>query len=66
MELPVLVLPQPNGFRASTGEPFNLSAEGPTPDTAIGALRSAIVAKLQTGQIRTIILPESEITSTAA
>jgi len=54
MELPILVLPQSTGFRASTGAPLDLTADGPTPDAAVDALRSLLTAKLQGGQIRTV------------
>jgi hypothetical protein len=66
MELPVLVTQQPNGFRAATGGPLDLSAEGATPDAAIAALRAAVVAKLQDGQVRTLVVSDTEITATAA
>jgi len=34
MEIPILVEPNAGGFRASTGEPYNFSAEGTTADAA--------------------------------
>lgn len=65
MELPVLVTQQPNGFRAATGGPFDLSAEGVTPDAAIAALRAAVVAKLRDGQVHTLVVSDAEITAIA-
>ena len=49
MNFPVLVLPQASGFRASTGRPLDLAADGPTPDDAVAALRSLVAAKLNGG-----------------
>lgn len=54
MELPVLVTEQPTGFPAVAGEPFNLTADGPTADAALAVLRAAVVAKLQSGHVRTL------------
>ena len=58
MELPVLVSPRSAGFRASTGGPFDLSADGPTPDAAVDALRALLVAQLQSGQVRTLTVTD--------
>jgi hypothetical protein len=66
MEFPVLVTQQANGFRAATGGPFDLTADGPTPDAAVGALRAAVVAKLQSGEVRTLTVSDTEITLAAA
>lgn len=66
MELPVLVLPQPSGFRASTGGPLDLTADGPTADAAVDALRAAVVAKLQSGTVRTLTLSDADVTSALA
>jgi hypothetical protein len=43
MEIPVLVEPLPDGrgFRARTGHPFDLAAEGPTKAAAIQQLQRA-------------------------
>ena len=54
MELPVLVSPLPAGFRAATGGPLDLTADGPTPDAAVDALRALLTAKLQGAQLRTV------------
>lgn len=51
MELPVLIEPIPSqGFRATTGEPFSLQADGSTPEEAIRNLRTSIGQKLQGGK----------------
>lgn len=43
MQIPVLVEPVAgNGYRATGGEPFALSAEGDTPDAALNKLRELI------------------------
>lgn len=53
MELPILILPHPQGFQASTGGPLDLAAVGPTPDAAAATLRSLVEQKLyQGGQLR--------------
>lgn len=59
MELPVLVSPQPTGFRASTGGPLDLAADGPTPDAAVGALRDLVLARLRSGQMRTLAVTDA-------
>jgi hypothetical protein len=50
MQLTVLIEPV-NGslFRARSGEPLVLSAEGPTPDEAVSRLRSLIAERLAAG-----------------
>jgi hypothetical protein len=58
MEIPVLVEPSPAGFRASTGAPLGLSADGPTADAAMTALRTLVADRLHAGsQLRTLIVP---------
>ena len=47
--IPVLLEPTPAGFRATTGAPLNLSAEAPTADEALAAVRGAYTAKLAAG-----------------
>ncbi|MBA4064729.1 MAG: hypothetical protein C0501_13645 [Isosphaera sp.] len=47
--IPVLLEPTPGGFRATTGAPLNLSAEAPTADEALAAVRGAYAAKLAAG-----------------
>jgi hypothetical protein len=50
MQIPVLVEPiLNNGFRAKTGEPLPLTAEGATPDEAVANLRAAIDRQLKNG-----------------
>jgi hypothetical protein len=49
MEIPVLVEPSSAGFRAATGAPLNLSADGPTPDAAMTALRTLLADRLRAG-----------------
>jgi hypothetical protein len=67
MEFPVLVLPQPSGFRASTGGPLDLAADGPTPDAAVAALQSLVAAKLHAGgRIRTLTVTDVDSIQAAA
>jgi hypothetical protein len=67
MELSILILPHPPGFRASTGGPLDLAAVGPTPDAAVASLRSLITNKLhQGGQIRSVILTDVDSIQTSA
>lgn len=51
MEIPVLVEPLPNGkgFRATTGEPLSISAEGATRDDALVQLQSLTNGRLAAG-----------------
>jgi len=50
MELPVLIEPtQNNGFRASTGEPLGLCAEGTSKQEALGNLQALLNHRLQHG-----------------
>jgi hypothetical protein len=59
MEIPVLVEPSPAGFRAVTGGPLDLSAEGPTADAALAARRSLIADRLRSGaQLRTLTVTD--------
>ncbi len=52
MQIPVLVEPVVNnGFRARAGEPLALTAEGATPDEAVGNLRAAIDRQLKNGSL---------------
>ena len=66
LELPVLVSPQPTGFRASTGGPLDLTADGPTPDAAVDALRTLLATKLQGSQIRAVIVTDVDSLRAAA
>lgn len=59
MEIPVLVEPTPAGFRAAAGSPFDLSADGPTPDAALDALRERVADRLKGGaQLRSLSPPQ--------
>jgi hypothetical protein len=62
MHLPVLIEPVAgNGFRATGGPPFILSAEGATREEALQKLRQAIARRLETGaEIVSLEIPESE------
>lgn len=46
MELAVSVAPHASGYRASTGSPLDLTADGPTADAAVDALRGLVSARL--------------------
>jgi len=56
MQIPVLVEPVANnGFRARTGEPLPVSADGGTPEEAVGNLRAAMDRQLKDGkQLRSV------------
>jgi len=54
MELPVYVLPSGSGYRATTGGPLDLTADGSTADAAMDALHQLIVARLRAGEVRTL------------
>lgn len=59
MEIPVLVEPSPTGFRATTGAPLGLTADGPTADAALAALRAIVAERLRAGaQIRTLAMTD--------
>ena len=50
MEIPVLIEPVPgNGFRAASGEPFAIVAEGTTPEDALDRFKRSLAAKLSNG-----------------
>jgi hypothetical protein len=51
MQIPILIEPLPNskGFRARTGEPLSLSAEGATRDAAVHQLESLAKGKIASG-----------------
>lgn len=49
VDIPVLVEPHPPGFRASTGGPLDLTADGPTPEAALDALRGLVADRLKAG-----------------
>lgn len=58
MDIPVLIeAVEKNGYRASSGSPFALSAEGTTPDEAMNNLQQLIQARLNAGgEIRALHL----------
>ncbi len=58
MRIPVLIEPVANnGFRARSGEPLPLSADGATADEAVRNLRAALDQQLQNGkQLRSVDL----------
>lgn len=59
MELPVFVTPLGGGFRAATGAPLHLTAEGPTADAALVAIRDQVAAHLRAGgQFRTLAVTD--------
>src|SRR5262249_47591621 len=49
MLIPVLLEPIEKGFRARTGEPLALSAEGATEDEAVRNLKALLAARLNGG-----------------
>lgn len=49
MQLTAFVEPHPPGFRAFTGGPLDLTADGPTADAAVHALRQLVTARLAAG-----------------
>ena len=61
MRIPVLVEPvASNGYRARSGEPLPLSAEGPTAEAALANLRELLTARLTAGsQLTTVEVPGS-------
>jgi hypothetical protein len=67
MELAVFVEPHPPGFRAATGSPLGLSADGPTPDAALTALRALVAAKLGAGgRFRALTVADADSVQAAA
>ncbi len=59
MTFSVLTEPTPTGFRASTGAPLSLLAEGPTESAALNALREMVDRKCLGGaKIHQINVPD--------
>ena len=59
MNIPILIEPIPNGFRASTGAPLNWSTEAATSEAATTSLRERLSALLATGaRVVTVEVPE--------
>ena len=54
MELPVFIQPMGNGFRAITGGPLDLTADGATAEDAAYALQQLVAARIRAGQLRTL------------
>jgi predicted RNase H-like HicB family nuclease len=49
MQIPILIEPTEGGFRARAGEPFGVSAEGPTAQEAARRLESMLRDRLRAG-----------------
>ena len=66
MEIPVLLEPRlGGGFLARSGDPLGLSAEGATPDAALGKLRDLITERMAAGVVLTSLkIPTSETAAT--
>jgi predicted RNase H-like HicB family nuclease len=62
MELPVLLEPLPDGgFRARSGDPLVLTAQGDSPDSALRNLRNLIETRVAGGtRLTTIEVPSLE------
>ena len=54
MDFAVSVQPVAGGFRASTGGPLDLTADGPTADAAVDAVRELVTTRLRSGELRVI------------
>src|SRR5438132_14403335 len=59
MEIPVLIEPVAgNGYRARTGDPLALTAEGATPAEALANLRSILQERLDAGtRLVSLVMP---------
>ena len=56
MEIPALLEPLPNGgFRARSGDPLELTAQGDSPDSALRNLRDLIETRIASGAVLTTI-----------
>ncbi len=49
MQIPVLIETGTYGYRATTGQPLELSADGATREEALGQLRKAMKSRLSVG-----------------
>lgn len=62
MQLTAFVEPHPPGFRAFTGPPLDLTADGPTADAAVDALRPLVAARNGDGDpLRTLLLHDHAV-----
>jgi predicted RNase H-like HicB family nuclease len=63
VEIPVLLEPLPDGgFRAKSGEPLDLAANGATPETALSNLRTLIDTRIAAGtRLTAIEIPDAEM-----
>lgn len=74
MNLTIFVEPGPAGFRATTGGPPPLTADGPTADAAVAAVQAQYAARLAAGgEVRTVsvtpapaVIPTDDIAAIAA
>ena len=67
MYLTVFVEPGPGGFRATSTSPLALSADGPTADAAVEAVRAQFAARLAAGgEARTVQVPDVDDLATIA
>ncbi len=57
MVVPIVVGPHADGFRARTGSPLDLTADGPTADEAVTALQTLVAEQLRTIELRAIDVP---------
>jgi hypothetical protein len=58
MNLNVIVIPHADGYRAWTGGLLDLTADGPTADAAVAALRAVVLDRLPRFEVRTIHVPD--------
>lgn len=67
MDIPVVVEPCSTGFRARTGGPLDLTADGPTADAAMAALRGLVAARARAGTpLRTLSVADVDSILAAA
>jgi hypothetical protein len=66
MSISVLIEPLPDGsgFRARTGEPFNLTATGPTPEDAMTGIDLMLLERVKQGW-RVYTLPDPGLPGSA-
>jgi len=58
MQIPVIVEPISGGFRAQTGAPLNLVADGATSDEAVAKLRALYIERIARGaRLQTLDVP---------